>query len=225
MHSQAPYEYIRDYYEHVHRTNARFPEVASFWLSSLRHIRGESVLNAGCGPQLYDYLLRFGHAPKEYVGLDFNKNTFEFLTHSGDPRLLEAKSQARERGVHVEFLCADVFECEKQLTERFDSVLGIGFFATFYGACFNRLMHLMHQALRPGGLMLKVTWHGPHRSTEQTRDKLTFGYDNDEEPAPEELVNGIVGAGFSLEEQGILSCDPKQVGWDAIQVCVFRKDR
>jgi cyclopropane fatty-acyl-phospholipid synthase-like methyltransferase len=223
MHSQAPYQYVRDYYDHVHRTNTQFPEVASFWLSSLRHIQGGSVLNAGCGPQLYDYLLRFGRPPKDYVGLDFNRNTFEFLNRSRDPRLLEAKSRARERGAHVEFLCADVFECEEQLTERFNSVLGIGFFATFYSARFDRLMHLMHQALKPGGVMLKVTWHGPHRSAEQTREKLTYGYDSAEEPTPEVLVDGVLGAGFNLEEQAILSCDPRQVGWDAIQVCVFRK--
>ena len=225
MHIEAPYEYIRDYYNHVHRKNAQSPEVASFWLSSLQHIRGESVLNVGCGPQLYDYLLHFGRVPKEYVGLDRSRNTFRFLRRSRDPRLLEAKSRVRGLDIRIELLCANVFECEQQIAERFDSVLGVGFFATFHGAQFDRLMSLMHRALKPDGTLLKITWHGPLRSPEETRDKLRYGYDNAEEQTPDVLVSSIVRAGFALEHQAILECDPQGVGWDAIQVCVFRRDR
>jgi len=81
MHTEAPYEYIRDYYSHVHRINAEYPDVAEFWLSKLDHIRGENVLNIGCGPTFYDYMLRFGCSPRLYVGLDINSNTFDFLRH------------------------------------------------------------------------------------------------------------------------------------------------
>jgi len=223
MHVEAPYEYIRDYYSHVHRINAKDPAVAEFWLSKLEHIRGESVLNIGCGPTLYDYMLRFGRPPKEYVGLDINKSTFDFLRRSRNARLLRAKARVRELGTRTELIGADVFDCGQSLEERFDCVLGVGFFATFHGPRFERLLGIMARALRPEGMLLKLTWHGPHRTAEQTRKKLEYAYDNPEEPTPDELVAGIESAGFSLIEQDILECDSRSYGWDAIQSCLFIK--
>jgi SAM-dependent methyltransferase len=224
MHVEAPYEYIRDYYAHVHRKNAQDPAVAEFWLSKLAHVRADSVLNIGCGPTLYDYMLRFGQPPREYVGLDINKSTFEFLERSQDPRLLDAKARVQALGTQTEFIGADVFDCEQSLEGRFGCILGVGFFATFHGARFDKLMAIMARALRPSGLLLKLTWHGPHRTAEQTRKKLEYAYDNPEEPSPDELVSGIERAGFSLVEQDILACDPRIYAWDAIQSCLFRKN-
>lgn len=223
MHIEAPYEYIRDYYSHVHRKNAEDPAVAEFWLAKLANIRGETVLNIGCGPTLYDYMLRFGQPPREYVGLDINKTTFDFLRRSRDPRLLKAKARVRRLGTHTELIAADVFDCGESLEGRFDSILGVGFFATFHGQQFERLLEIMARALRPKGMLLKLTWHGPHRTAEQTREKLEYAYDNSQEPTPDELVAGIEKAGFSLVEQDILQCDPKSYKWDAIQSCVFTK--
>ena len=223
MHTEAPYEYIRDYYSKVHRKNTEDPAVAEFWLSKLAFIRGECVLNIGCGPTLYDYMLRFGRAPREYVGLDINKSTFEFLRHSRDPLLLKAKARAGELGTRTELIGADVFECADELEGRFDSILGVGFFATFHGSRFEQLFQIMARALRPGGKLLKLTWHGPHRSARETREKLEYAYDNPQEPTADELVAGIENAGFSLEQQEILACDPESYGWDAIQFCLFTK--
>ena len=42
MHTEAPYEYIRDYYAHVHRKNEEDPEAAEFWLSKLARVEGDS---------------------------------------------------------------------------------------------------------------------------------------------------------------------------------------
>lgn len=224
MHVEAPYEYVRDYYSHVHRISADDPAVAEFWLSKLTHIRGESVLNIGCGPTLYDYMLRFGRPPRVYVGLDINKSTFDFLRHSRDPRLLKAKARVKELGTRTELIGADVFDCEQSLEGRFDCILGVGFFATFHGSQFERLLEIMTRALRPKGLLLKLTWHGPHRTREQTRKKLEYAYDNPEETTPEELVAGFENAGFSLVEQDILKCDPNSYRWDAIQSCIFSKN-
>ncbi len=225
MHTEAPYEYIRDYYDKVHRKNAEDPAVAEFWLSKLAHIRGECVLNIGCGPTLYDYMLRFGRAPRQYVGLDINKSTFEFLRHSQDPRLLKAKARVHDLGTETELIGADVFECADQLEGRFDSIVGVGFFATFHGPRFEQLFGIMARALRPGGTLLKLTWHGPHRTPQETREKLEYAYDNPEEPTPDELVAGIESAGFLLAEQQLLECDPESNGWDAIQSCLFTKSQ
>lgn len=223
MHTEAPYDYIRDYYSHVHRINTEYPEVAEFWLSKLAHIRGDSVLNVGCGPTLYDYMLRFGHPPREYVGLDINNSTFDFLRNSSDPRLLDAREQVRGLGTRTELIGANVFEYGDDLEGRFDCILGVGFFATFHGTQFQQLLAIMARALRGDGTLLKITWHGPHRTAEETRKKHVYAYDNPEEPSPDDLVTEFQNAGFSLVEQDILECDPDSYGWDAIQSCLFRR--
>ena len=223
MRTEAPYDYISDYYSHVHRINDAYPEVAEFWLSRLDRIRGDAVLNVGCGPTFYDYALRFGRPPRDYVGLDVNKSTFDFLDRSDDARLLEAKQRVRALGTRCEHIAASVFDCEQRLAGRFDCILGVGFFATFHGAEFERLLSIMGRALRESGTLLKLTWHGPHRTAEETKKKHDYGYDNPEEPGPQKLVAGFERAGFDLEEQAILECDPATYGWDAIQYCLFTK--
>jgi len=225
MQTQAPYAYIRDYYRRVQSKYERFPSEASFCRSSLRHVRGPSVLNVGCGPLLYDDVLHFGAPPRDYLGLDVNRSTFEFLRRSRDPRLLRAKARARALGTRIAHLCADVFACEDRLEGRFDSVLGVGFFATFHGSRFEWLMDLMHRTLKDGGRLVKITWHGPRRPPEETRKKLTYRYDSAEEVTPAALVAGIEGAGFTLRHQAVLACDPASYGWQAIQACLFEKTR
>jgi len=221
MHVQAPLQYIRDYYERVQRKNARHRDVADFWLGALRHIDGDSVLNVGCGPMFYDNMMHFSKPPARYVGLDLNESSFEFLRTSDDPALVKARTHAAAAGTEVEFICADIFKAAEQLSDRFDSVLGLGFFGTFTGEPFERLLGIMRTALKPGGQLLKITWHGPHRSAEETRDKLKYRYDNPEEPRPEDLVTAFERAGFKLAEQSILDCDPDAIGFEEIQVCLF----
>ncbi len=223
MQSQAPYQYIRDYYRQVQAKYDAYPDMAEFCRATLKRIRGASVLNVGCGPLLYDDLQHFGRPPRDCLGLDINRSTFEFLRRSRDPRLLRAKSHARACGTRVDFLCADVMACEAELQDRFDCVLGVGFFATFYGARFDRLMALMAHALKPRGLLVKLTWHGPHRTPEETRKKLAYRYDSPGEVSPAALVAGIERGGFALQDQSMLPCDPATYGWDAIQACVFEK--
>lgn len=223
MRTEAPYEYIRDYYAHVHRKNAEDPAAAEFWLSKLRRIDADDVLNIGCGPTLYDYMLHFARPPRTCTGLDINKSTFDFLRRSRDPRLLAAKSRVRELGTRVELIGEDVFEIAPSLEGRFDCVLGVGFFATFTGERFARLLDIMRHALRSNGVLLKLTWHGPHRTPEETRKKHEYAYDNPEEPSPDELVRSFESGGFRLIEQEILRCDPATTGWDAIQYCLFGK--
>ncbi len=221
MPSQAPYHYIRDYYRQVHAKYTRFPEMAAFCRDWMKQVTGESVLNAGCGPLLYDDLPHFGAVPRDYVGLDINRNTFAFLKRSRDPRLLRAKAHAHFCGTRVEHLCGDALALG--LEDRFSSVLGVGFFATFYGPDFAPLMAVMHRALKSRGRLVKLTWHGPNRTREVERDKLKYRYDRVRQPAPEELVAAVEAAGFVFRDQAILDCDPLSYGWEAIQACVFER--
>lgn len=223
MQTQAPYEYIRDYYRQVHDKIRRNPKVAGFWLDGLRHVKGAAVLNAGCGPMLYDNVRYFGEPPREYVGLDINQSTFEFLENDRDPRLLQGKAAAQAQCDRIELLRADILECADALAGRFDCVLGVGFFATFHGERFEKVMRIAHRSIRGEGRLVKITWHGPRRTAAETRDKLKYRYDNAEEQTPDELVAAIERAGFALLENSVLHLDPERDRWDAIQVALFAK--
>jgi len=223
MQVEAPYHYIHEYYQHAHRKLERLPDMASFLRSSLRRVHGKNVLNVGCGPQAYDHLLNLGTAPREYVGLDVNRNTFEFLHRSRCQSLVRARARAHDMGTHIEFVCGDVLECDAMMARRFDVVMGIGVFATFYGQRFEQLTSVLRDALCDGGRLLKVSWHRPHRSPEETARKLQYRYDSTIEPSPEELVAGFERAGFRLCEEEFFQCDPETHGWDLVQMCLFEK--
>lgn len=217
---QAPYAYIHDYYELTHRKQERFPEVSRFWLGALSEVRGAQVLNVGCGPQFYDYLPRFAAPPRNYVGIDINRAVADYLAGADNPRLLTAKA-AVPAGTETQLLCGDVLDWTDALTGRFDSILAVGFLAASWGADFARLAAALRAMLKPGGLLVKVTWHGPHRSPEETAQKLRYGFDAAEDPTPETLVAAIAEAGFRLTAERRLVTIPQAYGWEAIQTCVF----
>ncbi len=222
-HIQAPYNYIEDYYESVQRKNQTYPDVARFWLSAMSKIDGDSVLNVGCGPMLYDNLAEFSTPPQNYVGFDLNQASFDFMARSDNPHLTSMKAGANARDTNIEKICGDIFDYRDTFADRFDSILGVGFFATFEGRQFDDLLQIMFRALKPGGQLLKLTWHGPHRNAEETRKKLIYRFDNRDEPTPENLVDRFVQAGFELRDQSILDCDRAEIGFEAIQVCQFGK--
>ncbi len=221
-HLQAPYDYIEDYYQSVLRKNETYPDVARFWLSAMNHIDGDSVLNAGCGPMLYDNLAEFAKPPENYVGFDLNQASFDFMARSDNPHLASMKAAAA-LDTDIETICGDIFDYGDAFADRFDSILGVGFFATFEGQQFDDLLQIMFRALKPGGQLLKLTWHGPQRSAEETRKKLIYRFDNREEPTPDNLVHRFERAGFELRHQSILDCDQAAIGFEAIQVCHFGK--
>ena len=220
---QAPYRYVAEHYEHTVRVDDAFPEIADFVYSSFRHVRGDAVLNLGCGTTFYDYFPYFGTVPARYVGIDINQSSLDYLKHSDHPRLLKARTITERRGSAIELICADVLTCTDRLESQFDCILGVGFFGTFSGGRRDRLMKTAHRWLKPAGRLVKVTWHGPHRTPEQTRDKHKYGFDNEEEVAPEELVAAIEKGGFVVRENATLLCDPQTYRWDKIQICTFEK--
>ena len=222
-HIQAPYDYIEDYYESVLRKNETYPDVARFWLSAMGVIDGDSVLNVGCGPMLYDNLAEFSKPPRDYIGFDLNQTSFDFMEQSGNPHLAKMKSAAASPDTNIKTICGNIFDYSDTFAGRFDSILGVGFFATFQGQQFDDLLGIMHRALKPGGQLLKLTWHRPHRSVEETRKKLIYRFDNQDEPTPENLVARFQRAGFELRDQSILECDQTAIGFEAIQVCHFGK--
>lgn len=222
-HVQAPLSYVKEHYEHSARVDESFPEIADFVYSSFGYVQGDAVLNVGCGTTFYDYCPHFGTSPTRYVGIDINQSSLDYLRSSDHPRLVKAKAVTERQTQHIELICSDVFDCADQLENQFDCVLGVGFFGTFSGKRFDRLMGTVHRALKIGGKIVKVTWHGPHRTPDQTRDKLKYGFDNADEVTPEDLIELIEKAGFKVRENSVLSCNSETYRWDKIQFCVFEK--
>ncbi len=220
---QTPYTYIKEHYEHTVRVDEKFPVVAKFVWSSFRHITGDAVLNVGCGSTFYDYLAHFGETPSEYLGIDINENSFDYMRDSNHPRLMQAKADAEDKNVKVDLLSADVFDIASQLKDRFNAILSVGFLATFNGERLRELLGVLHGALKTRGVLVKVTWHGPYRTPKQTSDKLKYGFDNSDEISPAELLTAIEHAGFRVRHNQVLACDPRTYRWDAIQACVFER--
>ena len=219
----APLEYIRDYYEGSLSKADLFPKEYGFYQSFLGYVKGASVLNVGCGPLFYEDLRHFGEVPQHYVGIDVNTNTFEYLEQSQHPRLVEGKKYVKSHKIRTEFIAESVFDWAAETDARFDSVFGVGVFATFYGAEFDRLMSLLWRVLNKGGHLVNVSWDGSHYTDEQRRDKLKYQFTRPKCPTPDQLIDWVEKAGFKLMERRILTTDPQAYKWDSIHVSAFRK--
>jgi len=223
MLTDSPIDYVQWYYDKDHYRWQNFPAVTAFIDSFLAEVDADSVLNPGCGPQFYDYLLRFKSVPKKYVGVDISESTVSYLNSATDPRFVQAKNAALESGANTQILCGDIFDLATELAGGFDTVVATGFIGTFHGEQLTRLCSLCRDALKPGGTLVKLTWHGPHRTPEQTAEKLKYGYDSLEEHEPQKFLDQITATGFAVERHELFECDPETYQWDLIQGCVFRK--
>jgi cyclopropane fatty-acyl-phospholipid synthase-like methyltransferase len=219
----APLEYIRDYYEGSLSKAELFPKEYGYYQSFLSHVKGASVLNVGCGPLFYEDLPHFGEVPRHYVGIDVNTNAFKFMEQSQHPRLAEGKKYVESHKIQTEFISESVFDWAAETDTRFDSVFGVGVFATFYGTEFHRLMHLFWRVLNKGGHLVNVSWDGTYYTDEQKRDKLKYRFNGPKGPTPGQLIDWVQKVGFKLMERRILTTDPQTYKWDSIHVSAFRK--
>ena len=223
MDNEAPLKYVKNYYEQRLARRRIFPEATKFYLRELRHVRGQLVLNAGCGPQLYDYLRYFGELPKVYFGVDINRSTFEYMKHSRNAELLASKRFARDEYVDVRDVCNDVCDCMESL-ELLNCVVGVGFFGTFCEQRFRRVIDATHRRLRPLGLLVNISWYGCHLSRRVHRKKVRYRYDGLHGPSLEETVSWTERQGFQLVHRTLFDVpDKDDYGWETIQSCVFRK--
>jgi SAM-dependent methyltransferase len=219
---QAPLEYVHRYYNSFHRRRADFPIEAAFSYLGLSQINGPAVLNVGCGPQFYDHVLQFENAPRDYLGIDVNAATVEFLRSDIDPRITAAREAVAARGTSCELRAADIFLRDPALNGRFDWIMGSGVFATFYGDRLRELLPVMCAALRPGGRLLKTTWHGPLRTPGETADKLRYGFDTTADPTADDLIEVFAASGLTTRLDIRHTCEDPAYGWQQIQTCVFQ---
>ena len=220
---QAPTEYIKEYYEQRILRRREFTEATEFYLTELKRVRGKRVLNAGCGPQLYDYLRYFGELPVSYYGLDINNNTFDYLKYSRNRELLNAKRFARDHGVDVHYVAGDLIDCMTE-TEPFDCIVGVGFLGTFGKTMFQRVMDSVNDGLSESGLLINISWYDNHLSKNVHRKKVKYRFDRIDGPTPDDAVDWTEQQGFHLIHRAIFDVPDKPAyGWGKIQSCVFEK--
>jgi cyclopropane fatty-acyl-phospholipid synthase-like methyltransferase len=131
----------------------------------------------------------------------------------------------RSHKIHTEFIAESVFDWAARTDSRFDSVFGVGVFATFGGTEFDRLMKLIMRVLNKGGVLVNVSWDGTYYTEKQRREKLKYRFSGPEGPTPDELIDWVERAGFKLMERRILTTDPVAYKWDSIHVSAFRKEQ
>ena len=223
MSELAPIEYIQDYYEGSLSKAADFPREYGFYQAFLDYVRGKSILNVGCGPLFYEDLVHFGEVPKRYVGIDVNSNAFKYLQESDHPRLAECREYVQSHNISTEFVAESVFEWAANTDERFDSIFGVGVFATFFGEEFDQLMTVLRRVLNDGGVLVNVSWDGWYYTEEQYQEKLKYRFSGTAGPTPDELIDWVQKNGFKLVERRILMTDGPTYKWDSIHVSAFRK--
>jgi SAM-dependent methyltransferase len=222
----APVEYQRDYYVDTLSKAKLFPREYDFYRSFLGlHIKGESVLNVGCGPLYYEDLMYLSYSPKRYVGIDINASAFKYMSEADHPRLNECKKYVETNNIQTEFLAESIFDWAATTNERFDSIFGIGVFATFYGEKFDQLMEALWRVLKKGGHLVNVSWDGNYYTEKIAKEKVEYQFG---QPGPgftpDEVVQQIVKGGFRLRERRILMTDdPADYKWDSIHISAYKK--
>jgi len=220
---QAPEDYIKEYYEQDHEDiMGKYSKESAFVLSYLNYVSGKSVLNLGCGPQFYDHIKYFSELPSEYIGLDINQSTFSFIENSNNPELLMAKENAEENNVKTTLICGDALEFRKEFDNRFDSILGVGFFGTFKKEDLKILLKNTHLYLKTGGKLINIGWFDNYLPEEERKNKLKYQFDRKTKVGTDETIKIFEKAGFKLVKKNIFDVSDKEdYGWGKIMACVF----
>ncbi|WP_371373480.1 class I SAM-dependent methyltransferase [Sporomusa aerivorans] len=101
---------------------------------------GDRVLDLGCGPGLYSRPLC--QQGIQITGVDISQRSIDY-----------ARQNAEELGLNIDYICGDFFNL--QYEETFDRVLQIyGEICTFSNNARNRLLQIIHQALKRDGLFI-----------------------------------------------------------------------
>ena len=111
------------------------------WILSQTNKKQLAVLDLGCGPGLYTHLYaRQGH---EVSGVDFSEVSIEY-----------AREQAKKNDLEINYSCQNYLELEIE-DNQFDLITLI--YADFGVLIPNereRLLHIVHKALKPGGILV-----------------------------------------------------------------------
>lgn len=216
---QAPMQYIQKYYqEDVIEESS--PE-SKFYQRYLVDVNGTAILNVGCGPQFYNDLSFFGSKPKEYFGIDINKNTIKFLRESKNPFLLKAKEQARY--VESKVLERDILLYEPKFKAKFDFVIAIAVLGMFKKSDFQRAIENIRTYLKPGGMLLDADWTDANLSREAYCEKVRYRFYTDEGPSIIEQSQILRRSGFKILKYDSYNPNKKTYKWGKIFIYLTEK--
>ena len=101
---------------------------------------GDRILDLGCGPGLYS--IRLAERGMKVTGVDISERSLNF-----------AIAQSKEKDLDTEFRLINFFDID--YTEEFDAVIQThAEMNTFPDEKRDKLLALLHQALKPGGLFI-----------------------------------------------------------------------
>lgn len=225
--SQAPYEYIQDYYEARIKRRCKFIGAREFYEQQLKHVSGDKIINIGCGPQLYDDLRYFSGSPIEYMGLDVNLQNFEFMKNSSNQFLLEGKRLALDNSVNVKSICGSIFDSSiREISElsNVDCVLSVGFLGIFEEEKFKKAVCRIFNWLKNGGKFVNLSWCGNLQHRQLLQKRLQYQFNNKDNTDHDNIIKFTEEIGLRMTHKKLFDVPNKEeYGWSAISASVFEK--
>jgi SAM-dependent methyltransferase len=129
MISEAPWSFVEQYYlDDLVEQDTIESRYAQSWL---KEVKGELILDLGCGPNFFEDVRFFSEIPREIVGVDLNENNIEFLKQSAHPEMLRRRAFLKEHGVGVSLIHGDIRKKREDFLGRFDTVYLSGVLGMF----------------------------------------------------------------------------------------------
>ena len=216
---QAPLSYIKKYYE-ADVEETKTPE-SRFYQKYLRKVKGDKVLSVACGPQFYNDLQFFGRKPKEYIGLDINRNTIRFLTTSKNYSLLASKKKAKD--IKTKVLVGDILRHNPEFRGEFDCVIALAVLGMFKQNDFRKAVRNIRSYLKPGGTFLDIDWTDADLSRKTYLEKVKYRFWTNQGPSIQEQGSLIKSVGFKIVQYDQYSPDKKTYQWGKIFVYLAKR--
>ncbi|MHB8579154.1 MAG: methyltransferase domain-containing protein [Ignavibacteriaceae bacterium] len=192
----------------------------------LRYVQGEKVLSVGCGPNFYDDVQFFGNTPKEFVGIDINKNNISFLKRSTHPEILKWKKFLNDNHVRFELYNENVLHDQKNFKYRFDIIYLIGVLGMFDTKMSRQLFKNLNSYLKPVGVLIDIDWTDTRLSDEKLQERKSYTWYSTEGPGIKMMGTIIKNSGFNITHNEIhYVANPKDYGWGKIYVFIANKTR
>ncbi len=220
--NQAPWEFVEKYYKD---DLAERHSVESKWAFRwFREVRGPNVLSWGCGPNFYDDALLFPNLPKEFVGVDLNKENIAFLKESTHSEVLRCKRVLEEHKTKISLSIGDIRERQEKFLNRFNTVYAIGVLGMFKEDKLNKLLKLAYSYLKTGGRLIDVDWTDCRLPKEKYEERENYEWYSKQGPGIQRIGELMRNNGFKTVKQGIyIVRDPMEYGWGKIYAFVAEK--
>jgi SAM-dependent methyltransferase len=222
VHNEAPPDFVEKYY--TDDLAERDTPETHFALKWAKEIKGASVLSIGCGPQFYDDVQFFGEIPKEYTGIDINKNNIEFLREPTHPEARKWKQFLEEHGTSIGLKNGNIKEKQPGFLNHFDAVYAVGVLGMFSHEETGKIFELLYSYLKPEGILVDVDWTDPYLSEKKLKERESFEWYSKRGPSVQEIGNLFEKSGFLIKKfEEYTVPNPQEYKWGKIYGYVLKK--